>query len=62
MDERFHECATSSSVACPLTGPTKVFAKTTPIDVAKPYSKSRCDEYPTGNTPCPATDGIVSKP
>jgi hypothetical protein len=48
MDERFHECATSSSAACPSAGPTTVFATTTPGCVAKPYSTPRCDEYPTG--------------
>jgi hypothetical protein len=62
MDERFHECATSSSIACPSADPTTVFATNTLEGVAKPYSTSRCDEYSIRSTPCPTTDGTVSKP
>jgi hypothetical protein len=62
MDERFHECATSSSIAHPSAGPTKIFATTTPDCVSKPYSTPRCDEYLARNTSYPTTNGIVSTP
>jgi hypothetical protein len=62
MDEIIHECTTSSSIVFPSSGPTIVLATSTPSHVAKPYSTPRCDKYPTGGTPCPTTNGAVSKP
>jgi hypothetical protein len=62
MDERFHECTTSSSATCPSIGPTTVIEKTTLDGVEKPYFTSRGDEYSTISTPYPTTDGTISKP
>jgi hypothetical protein len=62
MNERFHECATSSNFACPSANPATVFSKTNPDGVAKPYSTPKGDEYPVGDASCPTTNGTISKP
>jgi hypothetical protein len=60
MDERIHEHTTPSGVACPLVGPTTLFATTKSDCFQNNYSTPRCDEYPTRYKVIPTTNGEIS--